>query len=296
MILKFKNFVLFFSFCTSFFPLSFSTRKLYFVFCEKVCCQSIVFSMNKKCVLFLKAKKMSEISEMNRAIFGRDPEPQTSKADYIDRRQAGRFPSIEKYLEHRQQLLDNSNTVYVGNLGFMTSEELIHNHFSQCGAIRRIHMGLHAISKKPCGFCFVEFLDRESAILAVNTLVGSILDDRVINVTLDTGSVREEQRFWGRSITGGQVRDAVRHDVDLGRGGVGQRDAAAKGLHTTIQNNNSNNSGIIQYTWEQSPSWVVALNAGEKKKETQQQQQQDQQNKKTLVIQGGVAGVIRQRN
>jgi nuclear cap-binding protein subunit 2 len=191
---------------------------------------------------------------MNRAIFGRDPEPQTSKNDYIDRRQAGRFPSIEKYIEHRQQLLDNSKTVYVGNLGFMTSEELIHNHFSQCGAIRRVHMGLHAITKKPCGFCFVEFLDRESAVLAVNTLVGSILDDRVINVTLDTGSVREEQRFWGRSITGGQVRDAVRHDVDLGRGGVGQRDAAAKGLHTSTTSQQQ-----ISYDWEQSPSWVVAL-------------------------------------
>lgn len=202
----------------------------------------------------------SSNNEMNRAIFGRDPEPQTSKNDYIDRRQAGRFPSIEKYVEHRQHLLDNSKTVYVGNLGFMTSEQLIHNHFSHCGAVRRVHMGLHAITKKPCGFCFVEFLDRESAVLAVNTLVGSILDDRVINVTLDIGSVRDEQRFWGRSITGGQVRDAVRHDVDLGRGGVGQRDAAAKGLHTTNAGSSATSSQqIVSYDWEQSPSWVVSL-------------------------------------
>lgn len=190
-----------------------------------------------------------------KTIHGRDPEPKTSANDYIDRRAVSTFASTEKYLEHRQHLLDTSSTVYVGNLGFLTTEEMIERHFEPCGQIKRIHMGLHAVTKKPCGFCFVEFFERSSALLAVNTLIGSILDDRVINVSLDTGSVREQARFWGRSITGGQVRDAVRHDVDLGRGGVGLRDAAAKGLHTMTA---AGNDALVSYDWEQSPAWVVA--------------------------------------
>ena len=203
-----------------------------------------------------------------KAIHGRDPEPKTSPNDYIDRRAVSTFSSTEKYLEHRQQLMNESHTIYVGNLGFLTSEEMIERHFESCGKIKRVFMGLHAVTKKPCGFCFVEFLERSSALLAVNTLVGSILDDRVINVSLDTGNVREQARFWGRSITGGQVRDAVRHDVDLGRGGVGLRDAAAKGLYTSLPGGQT----AVSYEWEQSPAWVVA--AIEKKE----------------------AGIVRQRN
>lgn len=197
-----------------------------------------------------------------KTLHGRDPQPKVSANDYIDRRAASTFASTEKYLEYRQQLLDESTTVYVGNLGFLTSEEMIERHFDPCGKIRRIHMGLHAVTKKPCGFCFVEFCERESALVAVNALIGSILDDRVINVSLDINGVKEQARFWGRSITGCQVRDAVRHDVDLGRGGVGLRDAAAKGLHTTTPGTGggggSSGGSVVRYEWEQSPAWVVA--------------------------------------
>ncbi len=70
------------------------------------------------------------------------------------------------------------------------------------------------------------------------------------------------------------MRDALRSDVDLGRGGVGLRDAAAKGLHTIIAplNNNNNSSSnnnkkssnqnknaiVVSYDWEPTPNWVIS--------------------------------------
>ena len=53
--------------------------------------------------------------------------------------------------------INESATLYVGNLSFYTAEEQIHSLFSKCGQIKRIIMGLDRNQKTPCGFCFVEY-------------------------------------------------------------------------------------------------------------------------------------------
>ena len=53
--------------------------------------------------------------------------------------------------------LDQSCTLYVGNLSFYTSEEQIFELFSTAGDVKRIIMGLDRVAKTPCGFCFVEY-------------------------------------------------------------------------------------------------------------------------------------------
>lgn len=53
--------------------------------------------------------------------------------------------------------IEESSTLYVGNLSFYTSEEQIHSLFSKIGQIKRIIMGLDRNQKTPCGFCFVEY-------------------------------------------------------------------------------------------------------------------------------------------
>lgn len=71
-----------------------------------------------------------------------------------------------------------------------------------------IQMGLDRLKKTPCGFCFVQYTDRSSALSAVANLSGSKLDGRVIRVELDAGF--HPGRQYGRGRSGGQVRDDKR--------------------------------------------------------------------------------------
>ena len=70
--------------------------------------------------------------------------------------------SIPEYFKDRkgfeQKKLLNSNTLYIGNLSYFTTEVQIYELFSRCGEINRIIMGLNKQTKTPCGFCFVEYL------------------------------------------------------------------------------------------------------------------------------------------
>lgn len=121
--------------------------------------------------------------------------------------------------EELQRDLAKTATLYVGNLSFYTSEEQIYALFSKCGPVKRVIMGLDRNTKTPCGFCFVEYFDRPSALLCKKFLDGSKLDDRFIRVDLDPGF--REGRQFGRGRRGGQVRDEMRDDYDPGRGGWG---------------------------------------------------------------------------
>jgi len=57
----------------------------------------------------------------------------------------------------QERLLNQSTTMYIGNLSFFTTEEQIHELFGRCGDVKRIVMGLDKVKKTPCGFCFVEY-------------------------------------------------------------------------------------------------------------------------------------------
>lgn len=108
------------------------------------------------------------------------------------------------------QALKQSKTVYVGNLAFTTRSRQVRAHFgmavsSDRRAIRAIHMGLDRLKKTPCGFCFVEFSQREDALAAVAHVSGTKLDGKVIRVELDAGF--QPGRQYGRGVSGGQVRD-----------------------------------------------------------------------------------------
>nr|CAB3264227.1 nuclear cap-binding protein subunit 2-like [Phallusia mammillata] len=121
----------------------------------------------------------------------------------------------------QENLLRNSNTLYVGNLSYYTTEEQIHELFSKCGDLKRLVMGLDKFKKTPCGFCFVEYMERSSAEDAMRYINGTRLDDRVVRTDWDAGF--KEGRQYGRGKRGGQVRDEYRMDFDPGRGGFGAR-------------------------------------------------------------------------
>lgn len=55
------------------------------------------------------------------------------------------------------QKLQESSTLYVGNLSFYTNEDQIYELFGMCGEVKRVIMGLDRVEQTPCGFCFVEY-------------------------------------------------------------------------------------------------------------------------------------------
>lgn len=115
--------------------------------------------------------------------------------------------------------LDQSATVYVGNLSCYTNEYQLYELFTRCGSVRRIIMGLDKIKKTPCGFCFVEFDERESALKSVKFISRTKLDGREIQVDMDAGF--EEGRQFGRGAHGGQIGDERRREREQGGGGGG---------------------------------------------------------------------------
>ena len=113
-----------------------------------------------------------------------------------------------------------TTTLYVGNMSFYTTEEQIYELFGMCGEVKRVVMGLDKFKRKPCGFCFVEYYNRDDSENAVRFINGTRLDDRIIRTDFDAGFI--EGRQYGRGKSGGQVRDEYRTDFDSGRGGYGK--------------------------------------------------------------------------
>lgn len=123
---------------------------------------------------------------------------------------------VPEYFSERKDFdiekLKKSTCLYIGNLSYFTTELQIFELFSRCGEIYRIIMGLNKQTKTPCGFCFVEYMTKESALFAVNALNMCLLDNRQIRVDWDTGF--EEGRQYGRGISGSQKRDELTNKYD----------------------------------------------------------------------------------
>ena len=131
---------------------------------------------------------------------------------YVDRKVLLASTSEAQYLAERNALMRKSATVYVGNLGFYTTEQQVWLHFGTAGAVRDVVVGINTLNRQPCGFCFVEYEDHASALAAIADLHLTRLDDRVVRVTCDVGGVRGSARFWGRGFSGGPQRAHHRPD------------------------------------------------------------------------------------
>ena len=136
------------------------------------------------------------------------------KSLYTDRKCASK--------DQWQRAIEESTTLYIGNLSFFTTEEQLYEFFGRAGEVKRIIMGLDRHQKTPCGFCFVEYHYRADTEDAMRFLGGCKLDDRIVRVDWDGGFV--EGRQYGRGRSGGQVREEYRTDFDAQRGGWGRGD------------------------------------------------------------------------
>jgi nuclear cap-binding protein subunit 2 len=123
--------------------------------------------------------------------------------------------------ESQMKALAKSSSLYIGNLAFSTRSSHLRSHFSQIGPVKAVNVGLDRFRKSPCGFCFVEYVHRTDALLAVANLSGTKLDGRVIRVELDAGF--QPGRQYGRGASGGQVRDDRRATSDPARSTRGNK-------------------------------------------------------------------------
>ncbi len=77
-------------------------------------------------------------------------------------------------------------------------------------------MGLNAITKTPCGFCFVEYFRSEHAWDALKLLSGLVCDGAVIRCELDAGFISGRQ--YKRVRPGNQNSEDRRLSNDPDRG------------------------------------------------------------------------------
>ena len=102
-------------------------------------------------------------------------------------------------------LFQKSFTIYIGNLSFYTNENQIYKIFSYITKPKRIIMGLHRITKNPCGFCFLEFYKFNDAKYAYAFISGCKMKKRILSIDLDLGFISGRQ--YGRSKKGWQIKE-----------------------------------------------------------------------------------------
>ena len=72
--------------------------------------------------------------------------------------------------------------IYVGNLSYSVTEDILQGLFSQHGEIEEIHVPTDRNTGRPRGFAFVTMPDAKEAQAAITALNGTELEGRELNV------------------------------------------------------------------------------------------------------------------
>mmetsp|Transcript_17859 Transcript_17859/g.38775 ORF Transcript_17859/g.38775 Transcript_17859/m.38775 type:complete len:356 (+) Transcript_17859:107-1174(+) len=78
--------------------------------------------------------------------------------------------------------------IFVGNLAFNTTEEQLHQAFSELGRIVKVRMVTDQETGKPRGFAFIEFEDPQAALSAIRNMNDYELNGRRIRVNFSNSS------------------------------------------------------------------------------------------------------------
>ena len=72
--------------------------------------------------------------------------------------------------------------IFVGNLSYQTTQDELHQSFSQFGNVERVSIVTDRDSGQSRGFAFVEMTDAREAEAAISQLNGTQLNGRTLNV------------------------------------------------------------------------------------------------------------------
>ena len=96
-----------------------------------------------------------------------------------------------------------SNRLYVGNLPFHATEELISQRFATCGEVREVALMLDRMTGQSRGFCFVEMATSEGAEKAIQNLNGQDFEGRSLRVDIAQERPARGGGGGGRDFGGG---------------------------------------------------------------------------------------------
>ena len=91
-------------------------------------------------------------------------------------------------VQQPQQQQQQKHDIFVGNLDFNTTEEQLHQIFSDIGRLVRVRMVTDQDTGKPRGFAFVEFEDPQAALSAIRNMNDYELNGRRIRVNFSNSS------------------------------------------------------------------------------------------------------------
>ncbi|KAF7725285.1 hypothetical protein EC973_000295 [Apophysomyces ossiformis] len=87
-------------------------------------------------------------------------------------------------------------TVFLGNLSFETTREMIQEHFAWCGPIRKVRLATFEDSGKCKGFAYIDFETVESATKAVRAPDRAVLDNRKLRVEFGSEEAHKRSMPW----------------------------------------------------------------------------------------------------
>jgi len=87
-----------------------------------------------------------------------------------------------------QQTQQQKHDIFVGNLAFSTTEEQLHQAFSEIGRLVKVRMVNDLETGKPRGFAFIEFEDPQAALSAIRNMNDYELNGRRIRVNFSNSS------------------------------------------------------------------------------------------------------------
>lgn len=87
-----------------------------------------------------------------------------------------------------QQQQQQKHDIFVGNLAFNTTEEQLHQAFSEIGRIIKVRLVTDMETGKPRGFAFVEFEDPQAALSAIRNMNDYELNGRRVRVNFSNSS------------------------------------------------------------------------------------------------------------
>jgi len=86
------------------------------------------------------------------------------------------------------QAQTQKHDIFVGNLAFNTTEEQLHQVFSEIGRVIKVRMVTDSETGKPRGFSFVEFEDPQAALAAIRNMNDYELNGRSLRVNFSNSS------------------------------------------------------------------------------------------------------------
>jgi RNA recognition motif-containing protein len=98
-----------------------------------------------------------------------------------------------------------SNRLFVGNLAFHVTEDLLKQHVAQCGDVQSVEVVFDRMTGRSRGFAFVEMATPEGVHKAISDLDGKGFEGRALSV-----KVAEDRRGGSgpRGAGGGRSRGA----------------------------------------------------------------------------------------